>query len=90
VLIQQLVPADASAVVFSANPITRSNSEGFSAAMERWACPFGAQCRAINYYGFFTIKPFHLGAETMQERVVRYQEPLRQVLPRMGELWEQT
>ena len=39
-------------------------SEGFSAAMEKWACPFGAQCRAINYYGFFTIKPFDLGAET--------------------------
>ena len=65
-------------------------SEGFSAAMERWACPFGAQCRAINYYGFFTIKPFDLGAETKQERVARYQEQLSQVLPRMGELWEQT
>jgi hypothetical protein len=58
--------------------------------MERWACPLGAQCRAINYYGFFTIEPFDLGAETMQERVARYQEQLRQVLPRMGELWEQT
>src|SRR5262245_47964490 len=58
--------------------------------MERWACPFGAQCRAINYYGFFTIKPFDLGAETKQERVARYQEHLSQVLPRMGELWEQT
>jgi hypothetical protein len=58
--------------------------------MERWACPFGAQCRAINYYGFFTITPFNLGAATRQVRVARYQEQLRQVLPRMGELWERT
>jgi rifampicin phosphotransferase len=65
-------------------------SDGFSAAMEAWACPSGAQCRAINYYGFFTIKPCDLGAETMPERFARYQDVLGQVLPRMGELWEQT
>jgi rifampicin phosphotransferase len=65
-------------------------SDGFSAAMEAWACPFGARCRAINYYGFFTIKPFGLGSETMPERVARYQDVLGQVLPRMGELWERT
>jgi phosphohistidine swiveling domain-containing protein len=78
-----------------ATPLTqeflyRAISDGFSAAMETWACPFGAQCRAINYYGFFTIKPFNLGSETMPERVARYQDVLGQVLPRMGELWEQT
>jgi rifampicin phosphotransferase len=78
-----------------ATPLTqellyKTLSEGFSAAMEAWACPFGAQCRAINYYGFFTVKPFDLGSETMQERSARYQEILARVLPRMGELWEQT
>jgi Pyruvate phosphate dikinase, AMP/ATP-binding domain len=157
VLVQQLVPADVSAMVFSANPVTGCDEEvminaswglgeslvsgtvtpdtymvrksdmaiacrdiaekrrmtvlaqrgtcevpvprkhqktpsieGFSTAMEQWSCPFGAQCRAINYYGFFTIKPFDLGAEMKQARVARYQEQLRQVLPCMGELWEQT
>jgi phosphohistidine swiveling domain-containing protein len=65
-------------------------SEGFSAAMDTWACPFGAQCRAINHYGFFTIKPFELGPETIQERTSRYRSILNQVLPRMGELWERT
>jgi rifampicin phosphotransferase len=64
-------------------------TDGFSGAMDRWACPFGAHCRAINYYGFFTIKPFDLGAETRQERSARYQKILGEVLPRLGELWEQ-
>lgn len=40
--------------------IYKNMSEGFSAAMAQWASPFGAECRAINYYGFFTLKPFDL------------------------------
>jgi hypothetical protein len=67
----------------------RAISDGFSGAMEKWACPFGAQCRAINYYGFFTIKPFDLGSQTREERSTRYQKIPGEVLPRMGELWEQ-
>jgi rifampicin phosphotransferase len=63
-------------------------TEGFSGAMDQWACPFGAHCRAINYYGFFTIKPFDLGAETREERSARYRKTLGEVLPRLGELWE--
>jgi len=63
-------------------------TDGFSRAMEKWACPFGAHCRAINYYGYFTIKPFDLGAETREERSARYRKILGEVLPRMGELWE--
>ena len=63
-------------------------TDGFSGAMEVWACPFGAQCRAINYYGYFTIKPFELGAETREERSARYRKILGEALPRMGELWE--
>jgi pyruvate,water dikinase len=64
-------------------------TDGFSAAMAAWACPFGVECRAINYYGFLTLKPFDLGAEAMAERRARYQQTLATVLPRMGELWEQ-
>src|ERR671924_2010817 len=78
-----------------ATPLTqellyRAITDGFSRAMQEWACPFGTECRAINYYGFFTIKPFDLGAETIPARVARYQDVLGQVLPRMGELWERT
>jgi pyruvate,water dikinase len=64
-------------------------TDGFSAAMAAWACPFGVECRAINYYGFLTLTPFGPSTETMAERSVRYQQNLADVLPRMGELWEQ-
>jgi pyruvate,water dikinase len=64
-------------------------TDGFSKAMATWACPFGVECRAINYYGFLTLKPFDLGSEAIAERSARYQQNLTEVLPRMGELWEQ-
>jgi pyruvate,water dikinase len=64
-------------------------TDGFSKAMAAWACPFGVECRAINYYGFLTLKPFDLGSEAIAERSARYQQHLADVLPRMGELWEQ-
>jgi len=77
-----------------ATPLTqellyRAITHGFSRAMQEWACPFGAECRAINYYGFFTIRPFDLGSEPMENRIARYQKILGEVLPRMGDLWEQ-
>jgi phosphohistidine swiveling domain-containing protein len=67
----------------------RAMTEGFSGAMDEWACPFGAQCRAINYYGFVTLVPFPLRSGTMEDRMARYKQTLDQVLPRMGELWAQ-
>ncbi len=77
-----------------ATPLTqellyRAMTDGFSAAMQEWGCPFGAECRAINYYGFLTLTPFDLGSETIEDRSARYQQILGEVLPRMGELWEQ-
>jgi rifampicin phosphotransferase len=77
-----------------ATPLTqellyRAIADGFSRAMEAWACPFGVECRAINYYGFLALRPFELGAETMEERSARYQKILGEVLPRMGHLWTQ-
>ena len=63
-------------------------SEGFSTAMDAFACPVGMQLRAINYYGFASMIPFDLGGETMEDRVARYQETTGQILPRLGELWE--
>ena len=50
---------------------------------------FGAECRAINYYAFLPLRPFDLGAETMEDRSARYQQILGEVLPRMGDLWTQ-
>ena len=77
-----------------ATPLTqellyRAITDGFSRAMAAWACPFGVECRAINYYGFLTLIPFDPGAETIEERSARYQQHLAEVLPRMGELWQQ-
>src|SRR6516164_6937206 len=76
-----------------ATPLTqeilyRAISDGFSGAMRSWACPFGAVCRAINYYGYFTIRPFELSSETREERSARYCKILAEVLPRMDELWQ--
>src|SRR5215510_1562961 len=64
-------------------------SAGFSRAMHDSACPCGVACRAINYYGFLALTPFDLDTETMEDRGIRYQERLGEVLPRMGALWEQ-
>jgi phosphohistidine swiveling domain-containing protein len=77
-----------------ATPLTqellyRAITDGFSRAMEDWACPFGVACRAINYYAFLALRPFDLGAESVEDRSARYQQILGEVLPRMGDLWEQ-
>ena len=77
-----------------ATPLTqellyRALTDGFSRAMEDWACPFGVECRAINYYAFLALRPFDLGAETVEDRSARYQQILGEVLPRMGDLWMQ-
>ena len=77
-----------------ATPLTqellyRAITDGFSRAMQEWACPFGTECRAINYYGFLAIRPFDLGAEAIEDRSARYQQILGEVLPRMGHLWTQ-
>jgi phosphohistidine swiveling domain-containing protein len=77
-----------------ATPLTqellyRAITDGFSGAMDKWACPFGSQCRAINYYGFFTTRPFDLGTETREERSAPSRKILGEGLSLPGELWEQ-
>src|SRR5438093_5253163 len=62
---------------------------GFSKAMEEWGAPAGAETRAINYYGYFTMKPFDLGQETMHQRMARYKDTLARIVPRVGALWEE-
>jgi rifampicin phosphotransferase len=64
-------------------------SEGFSKAMNEWACPVGIGYRSINYYSFLSTPPFDLGTESTEERVARHQRIMGEVLPRLGELWQQ-
>ncbi len=63
--------------------------EGFCTAMEEYACPFAFQTLVINHFGYSALTPVDAGSETPEERLARHQEILSQLLPRMGELWEQ-
>jgi phosphohistidine swiveling domain-containing protein len=69
--------------------VLRVMEEGFSRAMDAWACPFGVKCRAINSSGFLTSTPFPLRTGTMEDRMARYKQTLGEVLPRLGALWKQ-
>ncbi|MBI4218925.1 MAG: hypothetical protein HY682_02195 [Chloroflexi bacterium] len=61
-------------------------SRGFTGAMDTFGCPVGLFMKAINYYGYATMVPFP--DHDSSERLTRYERTLREVLPRMGELWE--
>ena len=77
-------------------PLTRVSSEvttpsmiaGFNSGMETFAAPVGFTMLDINTYGYMAIAPIDLGDETIEARVGRYQEKLADILPRMGDLWE--
>ena len=62
---------------------------GFTAAMDEWAYPVGFQYMTFNYYGYFTTPPHDLGDESMEDRIERHKGIMHDVLPRMGELWEE-
>ena len=63
-------------------------STGFSSAMDEYACPVGMKYININTYAYVTMVPFDLGDETIEQRVSRYEENLKAVLPVVGERWE--
>lgn len=69
--------------------LVRTISEGFCTAMEEFACPFGFQARVVNSYGFSGLIPVDANGAMTAEQRARYQETLDQILPRIGELWEQ-
>ena len=69
--------------------VVQAASAGFCQAMNEFACPFGFTYRTINYYGFGSLRPIDLGAETAEARQARYHETLARMVPRIGELWEQ-
>ncbi len=62
--------------------------DGFSKAMDEFACPVKFLQRAINYYGYGAIAPLDLGEESIESRIGRYQATMGRVLPNIGELWE--
>ena len=63
-------------------------SKGFSAGMDEFASPVGLQYRVVNYFGYINAYPLPLGDESMDDRIARYQGTMHDVLPRMGDLWE--
>ena len=63
-------------------------SKGFSTGMDEFASPVGLVFKVVNYYGYIGVVPLDLGSESMEERVERYQGILHDVLPRMGDLWD--
>ena len=63
-----------------------SVSDGFSRAMDEFACPMGMQYRVVNYYAFSTVTSVELTGETMDERVERYRTATAKTLPRMSDL----
>ncbi len=63
-------------------------SEGFTKAMDEFACPVGLQYATFNYYGYVNMCPQPLGSETFDQRIARYQETLGRMVPQIGDLWE--
>ncbi len=59
-------------------------AEGFSAAQDSYACPFGVQVGVFNYYAYLSLFPFDLSDET---RPARYERELNNVVLNIGELW---
>jgi Major Facilitator Superfamily len=60
--------------------------DGFSKAMDEFACPVKFLQRAVNYYGYGAIAPLDLGEETIESRIGRYQATMGRVLPNIGDL----
>ena len=65
-----------------------SIAEGFTHGMVEFASPMGFSMRAVNYYCYVAIVPLPLGDESMEDRISRHQDTMHQVLPQLGDLWE--
>lgn len=62
-------------------------NDGFNGAHDEFGLPLHFVPRVINYYAYNSFVPADLGAETMEERVARYEKTLAEIVPRVGELW---
>ena len=63
-------------------------SKGFSTGMDEFASPVGMQYKVVNYFGYMNIFPLPLGSESMDDRIARHQGIMHDILPRIGDLWE--
>ena len=50
--------------------------EGFSRGMDAFGGPYRLEYRTVNGYGFVSVRPRDLGAETREERWGRYEATL--------------
>jgi phosphohistidine swiveling domain-containing protein len=56
--------------------------------MLEFASPMGFAMQAVNYYCYVAIVPLPLGDESIEDRMSRHQDTMHQVLPQLGDLWE--
>jgi len=68
--------------------ILHSIDAGFNQAHDEFGLPMHFATRVINYYGYVATLPADPGAEGMDARLARYQDSLTNLVPRVGELWE--
>src|SRR5215211_6521414 len=69
--------------------LLQSTVEGFSRSMAEIGSSFAAISRLINCYTYLTLAPIDIGDEDPQARQERYERNVAQLMPRVGELWEQ-
>jgi hypothetical protein len=68
--------------------ITQHLGDGFTAAMNEYACSVGLRFQSFHYYayaGLFMINP---GVEGASARRARYRENLDKLIPNLGDLWK--
>jgi len=61
---------------------------GFNKAHDEFGLPMHFTPRVINYYAYNAAGPADPGAEGMDARLARYQDSLQNLVPRVGDLWE--
>ncbi len=61
---------------------------GFNKAHDEFGLPMHFLTRVINYYAYNSTAPADPGPEGIDARLARYQNSLQNLVPRVGELWE--
>ena len=64
-------------------------SDGFTSGMDEYSCPARMRFQMVNRYGFSEITMFEEpGTPAFEQRGEAYQAKLQDVLPRMGDIWQ--
>jgi phosphohistidine swiveling domain-containing protein len=67
-----------------------STGEGFSKAIGEMGSQVVAVTRSINYYNYLHGEPLDIGSERPEERKARYDRNVEELMPKLGDLWENT